>query len=866
MPAAWAKSTRPTTPASSDRRHQSPPEHLAESPERRARFEREAKAISQLNHPHICTLYDVGEQDGLAFLVMEYIEGETLAERLKRGALPLDEALEYGIQIADGLDKAHRAGIVHRDLKPGNAMLTKSGIKLLDFGLAKVVGGELDSESSDAPTRQKDLTKDQSIIGTLQYMAPEQLEGKEVDARTDIFAFGALLYEMITGRKAFEGNSQASLIAAILEREPAPITTLQPLSPTTLDHVVTTSLAKDPERCWQTARDLTRELEWCTESAAGAAASTVSTGAEERYQKRERLLIGTSVVLLALLVWRFLLPSTATDTSIARLEVGLPPGQELTGFLDISPDGKRLAYTARNEVGPSRLYLRSLDTFEPRLVDGTEGAFAPFFSPDGEWVGFFANGKLLRVSFAGGEPIEIADAPEPTGGSWGEDDSIIFAPGSSGLARVSSASGPVETLTTPDYAEGGYGHAWPQWLPDGRHVLFTIWRAEEQLRFGAAVLSLDTGTWRVVIEENATGARYVESGHLLYTYGPGSDLMSVPFDLNKLEVYGAPVPILDVYYRTDFSHSPFAVSRTGTLAFNPEDPAKRTLVWVDRDGRETPLVTGQSEQGQYDFPRISPDGSRVVFEDTRQLWVMDLDRGTRTRLTSKAMNSSPVWAPDGESIVFSSNRARNWRLYSKSVRGTDEPELVAGGEYVLVPQSMSLHGNMAVSELNPGTGSDIWTVQLGEEPQPFVVSPFRETQPQLSPYGRFLAYVSDESGRPDVYVQPYPATGDRWPISTEGGTEPLWSPDGKELFYRHGNTVLAVDIGAASSFEPGIPRPLFDGNYLVPPMSQSTREYDISRDGKQFLMVRREPSSIPTRINVVFNWLEELERLVPTEN
>ena len=406
------------------------PEHLAESPERKARFEREAKAISQLNHPHICTLYDVGEQDGLDYLVMEYIEGETLAERLKRGPLPLDEAIEYGVQIADGLDKAHRAGIVHRDLKPGNAMLTKSGIKLLDFGLAKVLGGELDSESSDAPTRQKDLTKDQSIIGTLQYMAPEQLEGKEIDARTDIFAFGALLYEMITGHKAFEGNSQASLIAAILEREPAPITTLQPLSSPTLNHVVTTCLAKDPERRWQTARDLTRELEWCTESAAGAAASTVSTGAEERYQKRERVLIGTSVVLLALLVWRFLLPSTAFDTSIARVEIGLPPGQELTGFLDISPDGKRLAYTAKNEIGPSGLYLRSLDAFEPRLVDDTEGAYAPFFSPDGEWVAFFANGKLLRVSFAGGEPIEIADAPRPNGGAWGENDSIIFAPDS----------------------------------------------------------------------------------------------------------------------------------------------------------------------------------------------------------------------------------------------------------------------------------------------------------------------------------------------------------------------------------------------------------------------------------------------------
>lgn len=339
--------------------------------------------------------------------------------------------------------------------------------------------------------------------------------------------------------------------------------------------------------------------------------------------------------------------------------------------------------------------------------------------------------------------------------------------------------------------------------------------------------------------------------------------MSVPFDLERLEVYGTPVPVLDVYYRTGSGHSPFAVSRTGTVAFNPEDPTKRTLVWVDREGRETPLVTGQSERGQYDYPRISPDGSRVVFEDARQLWVMDLDRGTRTRLTSKGFNSNPVWAPDGESIVFSSNRARTWNIYSKSIRGTNEPELVARGEYPLFPQSMSLHHRIAAYHNHPDTGLDIWTVQLGEEPQPFVVSPFRETAPQISPDGRFVAYVSNESGRSEVYVQPYPPTGDRWTISTEGGAEPLWAPDGTELFYRHGNTVLAVDIGAASSFEPGIPRPLFDGNYLF--STQDTREYDISRDGKQFLMVRREPSSIPTRINVVFNWLEELERLVPTE-
>ena len=830
------------------------PSHLSDNPQLKERFEREARAVSSLNHPNICTLHDIGSEDGVDFMVMEHIEGQTLADRLQKGALPLEEALKHGVEVADALDKAHHHGVVHRDLKPGNIMLTKSGAKLLDFGLAKMTAaGTAAAGLSALPTEAKPLTQEGSILGTFQYMAPEQLEGKEADARTDIFAFGSVLYEMVTGKKAFEGKSQASLIGAIMGQDPTPVSVIQATSPPALDHVIKTCLGKDPDKRWQQAADIQRQLEWIRSGVRLEGAAAVPK------TNRERLAWIAAAVAMVVALTSILWP-TAHDTSVTRVQVGLPAGQELTGFLDISRDGRRLAYTAKALVGPSRLYVRSLDSFEPRLVDNTEGAFAPFISPDGEWVGFFANSKLWRVAFSGGEPIEIAEAANPNGGSWGEDDSILFATANSGLARVSSAGGPVETLTTLDNAEGGYGHAWPQWLPGNQRVLFSVWRAEEPLRNGAAVLSLEDRTWNFVFEENASGARYVDTGHLLYTYGAGSDLMGVPFDLEKLEVTGAPVPILDVYYRTGFGHSPFAVSRTGTLAFNPEDPAKRTLVWLDREGRETPLA---AEQGQYDFPRISPEGVRVAFEDARQLWVMDLDRGSRTRLMSKALNTNPVWTPDGESILFSSNRARRWFVYSKSVRATGQPELVVA-EHSLHPFSVSQDGNIAAVQLNPGTGGDIWTVQLGEEPQPFLVSPFMDTQPQLSPDGRFLAYISDESGRPEVYVQPYPATGDRWPISTDGGTEPLWSRDGKELFYRHGNTVLAVDIRTAPDFAPGVPRPLFDGDY-VHTLANRAREYDVSPDGQRFLMIRREPEAIPTHINVVFNWTEELKRLVPTD-
>jgi len=426
--------------------------------------------------------------------------------------------------------------------------------------------------------------------------------------------------------------------------------------------------------------------------------------------------------------------------------------------------------------------------------------------------------------------------------------------------------GPVETLTTPDNAEGGYGHVWPQWLPNGRHVLFTIWRADEQgTTRGAAVLSLDTGTWRFVLEENASGARYVESGHLLYTYAPGSALQGVPFDLEKLEAHGVPVPILDVYYRTLRGHSPFAVSKSGTLAFNPEDPARRTLVWVDREGRAEPL---KREESQYEFPRISPDGSRIAFEELRDLWVMDLERGTRSRLTSKATNTRPVWTRDGESIVFSSTRSEGWNLYSTSVQGTGEPVLVAASEYPQFVHSVSPspRATLAVVQNNPVTGLDIWVLPPGEEPRRFQTSPFKETEPQFAPDGRFLAYVSDESGREEVYVQSYPSTGDRWQISTEGATEPLWSRDGKELFFRHGRTLLAVNVTTDPTFElVGIPQALFDGNYHSSTTYHGGAEYDVSRDGTRFLMIRREPDSIPARIHVVLNWFEELERLVPTD-
>jgi serine/threonine protein kinase/Tol biopolymer transport system component len=843
------------------------PTHLAGKPELRERFEREARTIASLNHPHICTLHDIGHQDGTDFLVMEHLEGETLAQRLLKGPLPLEQVLQYAIEIADALDKAHRKGITHRDLKPGNIMLTKSGAKLLDFGLAK-----LKQEASPATplsalptiTAKDAITAEGTILGTLQYMAPEQVEGKEADARTDIFAFGVVVYEMATGKKAFEGNSQASVIARILDSDPPPISSLQPMTPLALDRVVKTCLAKDPDERWQTAGDLCRQLKWIAEGGSQVSALSAAPGKGFRAFTKRPLLLALGTLLLgaavaSLVTWN--LKPTA-PRPVSRFSIDLPPETQLgTGVgslgMAASPDGSRLAYVA-TQGGTQQLYLRAMDSLEARPIPDTEGASNPFFSPDGQWVGFFAGGKLKKVSISGGTAITLCDAGAALGASWGRQGTIVF--GTIGpLMQVSDAGGTPQALTHLEKGEAA--HTWPEFLPDGKGVLFTV-----GLGFPArvAVYSLETGK-RSDLIQGATAPHYLPSGYLVYAQAGGS-LMAMPFEAERLRVTGAAVPVAQgVLIMAGTGAAQYSISDTGFLVFasGGAQVVQGRLVWVDRKGAEQPLT---APPHLYWFPRLSPDGQRVaVTIDGQQIWLYDLRRNTLTRWTFAGTNNrTGIWTPDGKRIAFLSNKDGPQNVFWQRADGSGGLERLTTSQYLQAPSSWSPDGQaLAFLQVSsPPTGFDIWVLRMGDhKAQPFLQTPFIETAPVFSPDGHWLAYVSNESGRSEIYVQPYPGPGGKYQISTEGGAEPVWNRNGRELFYRQGDKMMAVEVTTESSFSVTKPRMLFEGQYL--PTPQTFPNYDVSTDGQRFLMVKPAgQAQAPMQINVVLNWTEELKRLV----
>jgi Tol biopolymer transport system component len=850
------------------------PQHLADTPEARQRFEREARAVSALNHPHICTLHDVGSQDGTEYLVMEYLEGETLAARLEKGPLPLEQVLKYGAQIADALDKAHRQGIIHRDLKPGNIMLTKSGAKLLDFGLAKAAVPLASGMTlTAAVTRTTPVTQQGTIVGTFQYMSPEQVEGKEVDARSDIFSFGAVLYEMLTGRRAFAGKSQLSVASAILEKEPEPISTLQPMTPPMLERAVKRCLEKEPDDRWQTARDLLLELKWIAEG--GSQVTLAPTGTESGIQTRLRgaLLWGAVSLLLAVVtgfaVWNLKPAPTEPPRPVTRTVITLPLGQQLAGLengpaVALSPDGIHLAYVARQGV-TQQLYLRAMDSMEARPLAGTEGATEPFFSPDGQWLGFFAGQKLQKVSVNGGAALTLGDAPFPGGASWGSQGTIAFAPSvGSALQQVSETGGAAQPLTRLE--KGAVSHRWPEFLRDGKAVLFAAAPTNASwTNAQLAVQSIGTGERRNLVQ--GTYPRYASSGHLVYAQG--GSLMAVPFDPQRLAVTGTAVPVLEGVLQSPSSGATqYSLSATGSLVYAPGgvQSAQRSLVWVNRNGAEQPVA---APARAYVFPRVSPDGRRVgvgITEQETQVWLYDFSRETLTRFTFEGnVNLNAVWTPDGKRIAIQSNREGPLNLFWQRADGSGGLERLTTSEYNNFPMSWSPDGQLlAFVEVNPATGYDIWVLRLNDrKAQPFLRTPFNESVPRFSPDGRWLAYVSNESGRWEIYVQPYPGPGGKWQISTEGGTEPVWNRNGRELFYRSGNKMMAVDIATHSGFAAGKPRVLFEGRYEPP--AGTTPNYDVSPDGQRFLMIKRseQEAAAPTQINVVLNWFEELKRRVP---
>lgn len=848
------------------------PLQVSKDPVRKQRFEREAKTISNLNHPHICVLHDIGSQDGVDFLVMECVEGETLAKRLEKSALPLEQVLKYGAQIADALDKAHRAGIVHRDLKPGNIMLTATGAKLLDFGLAKPAAPLTSvATMTAAVTRDSPVTEHGSIVGTFQYMSPEQIEGKELDGRSDIFSLGAVLYEMLTGQRAFPGKSQLSVASAILEKEPAPISSIKPLTPPALDHAIRGCLTKDPEVRWQTARDLKLELQWTSEGNSQVASRPAVPGGGIQGGWQAITLWGlVSLFLMALTalgIWN--LRPGSPSKPVSRFVITLPPGQQLAGLDEpavvFSPDGKQLAYVAE-QSGTQQLYLGVMDSLEARRIQSTEGAVSPFFSPDGQWLGFFAGQKLKKVSVNGGAPITLSDSPQPRGASWNSEGTIAFASmQASPLQQISAAGGGPQPLTRLE--KGEVTHRWPEFLPQ-----------REGLVFATAAHSFSWGTGRVTVQSLTTGERrnliigamnphYASSGHLLYAQG--GNLMAVPFDSRQLAITGTAVPVVEGLLQSRTSGAAqYSVSATGSLAYaaGGVQSDQRKLVWVNRSGNEQSLA---APARAFVFPRVSPDGKQAVMgitEDDSQIWLYDLSRETLTRFTFEgSANLGPLWTPDGKRVTFQCNKDGPANIYWQRADGSGGQERLTTSEYVQVPMSWSADGqHLAFIEINPTTGYDIWVLDLADrKAQPFVRTPFSESSPRFSPDGHWLVYISNESGRYEVYVQPYPGPGGKWQISTEGGTEPMWNRNGRELFYRSGEKMMAVDVVTHPNFTAAKPRILFEGHYLLSPATSAN--YDVSPDGQRFLMLKSAEAggAAPTQINVVLNWFEELKQRVP---
>jgi serine/threonine-protein kinase len=840
------------------------PEQVSQNPQARERFEREARAVSSLNHPHICMLYDVGRRGDADYLVMEYLEGETFARLFKKGPLPFQQVLLWAIEIAGALDHAHRHHITHRDLKPGNIMLTKAGVKVLDFGLAKVHHAEAVPESEQSTNT---LTEEGVVLGTLQYMAPEQLEGKAADARTDIFAFGAVVYEMVTGKKAFEGKSRASVIGAILHIEPPAMSSLQAVTPPALDRTIRKCLAKDADKRWQSAGDVRDELEWIREAGSQVGVTTAQPLIKWRMLSVCGALAVAAVCAGIAAGWY---GKSVSRPSVSRFTITLPPTQRLVApdqpAVAISPDGKDVVYVAA-QGGTQQLFLRPLATLDTKPIAETEGAVAPFFSPDGQWVGFFADGKLKKVALNGGGAVTLAQAPHPAGGSWSSEGAVALQPMSAavqGLQQVAQDGGVLQALTR--VGKGQNVHCWPEFLPDGKAILFA--GSPTFTAWGNAQIGIQQGGRERNNLAFGSQPRYARAGYLLYARS--GTLMAMQFDPRRLVPTGAAVPVIEgVMQSTASGAAQYDVSSTGTLVYlsgGGGDSLSR-LVWVNRGGTEQLLPTASR---RYQFPRVSPDGGRLVFgiaEQEMQIWVYTLARNTLTRVTLEGdVNGTPIWSPDGKRIAFDSNRLGPDNLFWQASDGSSVgAERLSASDHTHAPSSFSPDGKLlAYVEVSPQTGRDIWILRLSDhKAEPFLRTIYEETAPRFSPDGRFLAYSSDETGRREIYIQSYPGPSGKWQISDEGGQEPVWNPNGRELFYRNGSKMIAVEIDSKSGFSASKPRILFEGPYLR--TSGSFPYYDVSANGQEFLMLKPLDSQTSTamQLNVVLNWWEELKAKVP---
>jgi eukaryotic-like serine/threonine-protein kinase len=845
--------------------------HLAATAEVRARFEREARTISQLNHPHICTLHDIGRapgeagSDGTDYLVMELLEGETLAHRLEKGPLAVSEVLSLGAQIADALDRAHRAGVVHRDLKPGNVMLTKAGAKLMDFGLARAaaLGAAAPGVFTESPTVSRPLTAEGTIVGTFQYMAPEQLEGKEADARSDLWALGCVLYEMATGKRAFEGTSQASLISAIMKDEPRTVTELRPLTPPALDRLVRQCLAKDPDQRWQGAADLGRELHWIAD--VGSQAGVPAPVSAQR-RRRERLPWGIAVatltvalVAVTVLLWTRRRPEAA----IARLSISAPEGGTIytnSPAAGISPDGRLVAFCVVDSAGTQRLWIRPLDSFSARPLAGTEGAALPFWSPDSRYIAFFADRKLRKVPAAGGTPEVICDAPDGRGGSWSKNGVIVFAPQASGpLQRVSPEGGEVVTVATADSARGETALRFPCFLPDGKHFLY-VSLPRKRGQFEVHVGALDSHEDRRIMTAGSAPV-YADPGYLIFARE--GRLVAQRFDCSSLRPTGRAFSLSDELPPTQTEGAALLCAPArGALLYVASKTPNTQLEWFDRSGRPTGTVSLPA--GRYEFPTLSPDDrlaavTKLSSASSGDLWLIDLQRSVATRATidgTAAPEQPAAWSPDGSRVAYQCNPLGPYDVYQVLVRGTGRPEpLVQSNAVIKWPEVWSPDGKYVVfGQLGQTTQSDLWLLPLQGErtPVPYLCTPFYEAGADISPDGHWLAYASNETGTNEVYVQSFPQPGERRRVSTAGGYAAKWSRDGRELLIWN-STLYSVEVQTTPTFRLGTARRLFTPRRDVLGITATS-------DLQRFLAAVPVEGGSPPIIEVIVNWQEALKQ------
>ncbi len=841
------------------------PPHLADTPDARARLEREAKAVAALNHPHICTLFDVGREGDTDYLVMELVEGETLAQRLQKGPLPTADVLRLGAQIADALDKAHRQGLIHRDLKPGNIMLTKSGAKLMDFGLARAVGaGAAPSQLSTAATMTTPLTAAGSIVGTFQYIAPEQLEGAEADARSDIFALGAVLYEMTTGQRAFEGKTQASLIASILGKEPAPASSVSPMTPPALDRLLQGCLAKDPEQRVQTAHDVKLQLTWIAE---GGSQAGVPAPVALRRKGRERMawIVAAIAGVAALTLGAVLLLRPAPEHREVRFTVRSEPGARNMAWPRLSPDGKLLLYLADDSSGVTRVWLRPVGSFTASPLAGTEGAYHPYWSPDSRSIAFAVGNQIKRLDVTGGPPQLVTKTQGAYDGAWGVGGVIVFdGTLSDSLRRVAADGGEVAPASRLDHKADEVYNAWPVFLPDGKHFLFLAGhRRSDELTLKLGVLgSLDSKAIGTV----PTRVEYSPTGHVLYIQD--GTLMARPIDIAAGRFTGGAFPVADRAW-TRQEAGEFSVSSTGAIAFRlGTGGGLSELQWRDRAGNVLERI---APPDQYRDFQLSPDGTRLAYglvdpsNGNQDIWVRDLKRGVATRATFDPVDEIwPTWSPDGNRLAYAAQIGGNYITLARNSDGTGAVDTLYRGRNHSGPSRWTPDGRaILINDFSHTGSSQVCTIPAapGDSSTPVHLDRFGQTAAMLSPDGRWIAYSTNETGRAEVFVSAYPGPGGKYRVSNAGGFAPVWRGDGKELYYRDGEGGLyAVPVRAeGNGLDLGAPVRLFTFESF--PNAPARNRFDAARDGQRFVVnAAAMQANQGVEIDVILGWQPEKQR------